>query len=225
MDALLQKKMQEDEAIKQSKIIQYTIHFEGKNTPLILSKVSVYTTQTIKLTKTFPDTDRLCDLLTYLRGKLQLKDNESVALTHIKMKITSVTHDQPKHSRKKKNKKKTNFNQSIHNDRSSTTTTTTKLVRRSLAVMEWNEEEEDLGDEHSETSSISSAVEPWGLDPLLTLKDVQLFTNNCTVSFVTNENLHLRFPPERSEPKSMPSGQLVKDLRERLKVRRRRRKK
>ena len=89
--------------------------------------------------------------------------------------------------------------------------------------MEWNEEEEDLGDEHSETSSM--AVEPWGLDPLLTLKEVQLFTNNCTVSFVTNENLHLRFPPERSEPKSMPSGQLVKDLRERLKVRRRRRKK
>ena len=218
MDALLQKKMQEDEAIKQSKIIQYTIHFEGKNTPLILSKVSVYTTQTIKLTKTFPDTDRLCDLLTYLRGKLQLKDNESVALTHIKMKITSVTHDQPKHSQKK-NKKKT------RPPPKSTTTTTTKLVRRSLAVMEWNEEEEDLGDEHSETSSISSAVEPWGLDPLLTLKDVQLFTNNCTVSFVTNENLHLRFPPERSEPKSMPSGQLVKDLRERLKVRRRRRKK
>ena len=106
MDALLQKKMQEDEAIKQSKIIQYTIHFEGKNTPLILSKVSVYTTQTIKLTKTFPDTDRLCDLLTYLRGKLQLKDNESVALTHIKMKITSVIHDQPKHSRKKKTKKR-----------------------------------------------------------------------------------------------------------------------
>ena len=225
MDALLQKKMQEDEAIKQSKIVQYTVHFEGKNSPLVLSKVSVLATQTIQLTKTFQDTDRLCDLLTYLRGKLQLKDNESVALTHIKMKITSVIHDQPKHSRKKKNKKKTNFNQSIHNDRSSTTTTTTKLVRRSLAVMEWNEEEEGLGDEHSETSSISSAVEPWGLDPLLTLKDVQLFTNNCTVSFVTNENLHLRFPPERSEPKSMPSGQLVKDLRERLKVRRRRRKK
>ena len=90
--------------------------------------------------------------------------------------------------------------------------------------MEWNEEEEDLGDELSETSSIS-AVEPWGLDPLLTLKEVQLFTNNCTVSFVTNENLRLKFPPEKSEPKSMPSGQLVKDLRERLKVRRRRRKK
>ena len=217
MDALLQKKMQEDEAIKQSKIVQYTVHFEGKNSPLVLSNVSVLATQTIQLTKTFQDTDRLCDLLTYLRGKLQLKDNESVALTHIKMKITSVTHDQPKHSQKK-NKKKT------RPPPKSTTTTTTKLVRRSLAVMEWNEEEEDLGDEHSETSSIS-AVEPWGLDPLLTLKEVQLFTNNCTVSFVTNENLHLRFPPERSEPKSMPSGQLVKDLRERLKVRRRRRKK
>jgi hypothetical protein len=214
MDAhLKQLKLKEEESIERASVIHYNITFEGKNRSLILSTVSLVCSQTIKFQSTFQDSDRLCDLLTFLRGKLKLKENESVALTHIKIKQKIKNDDN--NDGEKEESKKTNCHRY-------------RTLRRELKVMEWDEEElVDLGDNESETSSTTSSIEPWGLNPQLTLKEVQYFSNDhdCTVVFVTNEDLIFKFPPEISEPRTMPKGEMVKTLRERLTNRRRRMKK
>jgi hypothetical protein len=94
-----------------------------------------------------------------------------------------------------------------------------RRLRKPMPCMEWDEEESaGLGDGDESTLS---TVEPFGLDPQMMLRDVGLFRNNVTVIFTVNEDLEFKFPPDTSLPRKMPSGELVKHLRERLKVRRR----
>ena len=190
MDNQRQRKLQEEKAEREF----YLINFEGKNSPLVLPTVSVVCTQQIKFQSKFETSERLCDLLLFLRGQLKLKDNESVALTHIKMEVVCQNG-------------------------------TTAIVRRQLPCMEYDEDEDiDLGGGgvSVDDQSTMSEEEVWGLDPTLELAAVKYFSNNCTVMFVVNEKIEFVFPPLVNENKKMPSGQLVKHLRESMKARRRR---
>ena len=98
------------------------------------------------------------------------------------------------------------------------------LHRRPLKCMEWNEEEDaglGMGDKGAEDDGEEvEEEEMWGLNPNLMLRDIKLFRNNVTVVFIVNEQLQFKFPPDTSEPSKMPKGPLVKQLRERLIMRR-----
>ena len=67
--------------------------------------------------------------------------------------------------------------------------------------------EDDQRHETSEGAHGSS------LDPLLMLRDVGLFRDNCTVVFETVSSLKVHQPPTRSQPRSMP------DVRQQIRLR------
>ena len=88
---------------------------------------------------------------------------------------------------------------------------------RPLPVEEEEVEEEDLNEESGEREEMEKSPEKsqqreeadgtriQSLDPLLLLRDVGLFRDNCTVVFETVTSLDVAAPPNRSQPKSMPN--------------------
>ncbi len=98
-----------------------------------------------------------------------------------------------------------------------------RIVRRELPVQEEPEEEDaglqEDGDEEEEDVDNGGDEAEMLLDPELTLREVGLFRNRCTVQFVVTTELRPRMPPQRSAPLKMPNVALMTRLREFLRRR------
>ena len=163
----------------------WTIRFIGRNAALNLTTVSCTATQQVRFKATVNDDDRLTDLLGIVRARLGLKRKDSVRLTHVRIKRGGA------------------------------------LRMRPLLVEE-EEEDEDQGglqdreedeDEEEEDQEANNESGSRALDPLLMLRDVGLFRDNCTVVFETVTTLDVAAPPNRSQPRSMP------DVRQQIRLR------
>ena len=167
----------------------WTIRFTGTNAPLSLSSVSCTATQQVRFKATVNDDDRLTDLLGIVRARLGLKRRDSVRLTHIRIKRRG------------------------------------RLQMRPLPVEEEEVDEDGLEEQTIEEDELESIPEDdqrhetsegahgSSLDPLLMLRDVGLFRDNCTVVFETVSSLNVHQPPTRSQPRSMP------DVRQQIRLR------
>jgi hypothetical protein len=184
---LLQQKAAEEaglrKAAEDARRRTWTVRFIGANAPLRLASVSCTATQQVRFTAVVHDDDRLTDLLGIVRARLGLKRRDSVRLTHVRIKRGGA------------------------------------LRMRPLLVEEREEEEEDEEEEEEEEEedvqgpAAAAGSESRALDPLLMLRDVGLFRDNCTVVFETVAGLDVVAPPNRSQPRAMP------DVRQQIRLR------